>query len=211
MKRTFDMVVAALGLVMLSPLLLFVALLIKLDSHGPVLFKQERIGKEFRPFLIYKFRTMVQNAPKMGGPITSGNDSRITRAGRILRKTKFDEIPQLINVLKGDMSLVGPRPEVPRYVELFRPDYEKILTVRPGLTDLASLKYSDEASILGESLNPEKDYVARLLPDKICLAKEYIERSSFAFDAKLIVDTIIKIFTNHQIRTTKSEARHNIK
>ena len=108
------------------------------------------------------------------------------------------------------MSLVGPRPEVPRYVELFRPDYERILTVRPGLTDLASLKYSDEASILGESLNPERDYVTRLLPDKIRLAKEYVERSSLLFDLKLIVETIIKIFNHHKIRSTKSEARNNV-
>ena len=142
---------------------------------------------------------MVENAPQMGSPITYGDDSRITRAGRILRKTKLDELPQLINVLKGDMSLVGPRPEVPQYVELFRPDYEKILTVRPGLTDLASLKYSDEASILGQSANPERDYVGEsVCPIKFAWRKEYIERSSFTFDAKLIVDTIIKLF-GHRI------------
>ena len=136
---------------------------------------------------------MIEKAPQMGSPITYGDDFRITRAGRILRKTKIDELPQLLNVLKGDMSLVGPRPEVPRYVELFRPDYEKILTVRPGLTDLASLKYSDEASILGQSANPQTDYVASLLPDKIRLAKEY-QQSSFIFDAKLIVDTVRSMY-----------------
>ena len=210
MKRTFDIVVAVAGLVLLSPLLVLVTILIKLDSRGPILFKQERIGREFRPFRIYKFRTMHAGGHTTSA-LTIGADPRITRIGKYLRANKIDELPQLFNVLKGDMSLVGPRPELPRYVELFRPDYKKILTVRPGLTDLASLKYSDEASILGESLNPEKDYVARLLPDKIRLAKEYIQRSSFLFDAKLIGETILKIFGNHQIRTTESKARNNIK
>ena len=194
MKRAFDIIVAAIGLIVLMPLLALVALLIKLDSHGPILFKQERIGKGFRPFLIYKFRTMVKDAPALGSPITFGNDSRITRAGRILRKAKLDELPQLLNVLKGDMSLVGPRPELPCYVEVFHRDYEHILKVRPGLTDLASIKYSDEAAILGKSENPESEYVGRLLPDKIQLAKEYIRRSSFLFDMRLIVETAIKLF-----------------
>ena len=152
----------------------------------------------FVRFSFTNFAPWYEKASQMGSPITYGDDSRITRAGRILRKTKIDELPQLLNVLKGDMSLVGPRPEVPRYVELFRPDYEHILKVRPGLTDLASLKYSDEASILGQSANPEGDYVARLLPDKIRLAKEYIQRSSLLFDVKLIVETIIKLF-GHRI------------
>ena len=194
MKRTFDIVVAALGLVVLSPLLLFVALLIKLDSHGPILFKQERIGKEFRPFLIYKFRTMVENASKTGGAITYGNDSRITRAGRLLRKIKLDELPQLINVLKGDMSFVGPRPEVRQYVELFRGEYMEILTIRPGITDLASLKYRDEASLLGKAANPEEEYVSHVLPDKIRLAKDYLQHSSFLFDLGVIGKTLFRIF-----------------
>jgi len=193
-KRAFDILVSVAGLIVLLPLLLLVATAIKLDSSGPVFFRQWRVGRKFRRFGIYKFRTMIDDALDRGLPITVGRDSRITRVGKILRKTKIDELPQLLNVLKGDMSLVGPRPEVPRYVELFRPDYEHILKVRPGLTDLASLKYSDEASILGQSANPEGDYVARLLPDKIRLANEYIQRSSLLFDAKLIVETIIKLF-----------------
>jgi lipopolysaccharide/colanic/teichoic acid biosynthesis glycosyltransferase len=193
MKRAFDIALAALALIALAPLFVLIAILIKLDSHGPVLFKQERIGKKFRPFLIYKVRTMVEDAPRLGASITYGNDSRITRVGRILRQSKLDELPQLLNILKGDMSFVGPRPEVRRYVELFRSDYEQILKVRPGLTDLASLKYSDEASILGQSKNPEVDYVTRLLPDKIYLAKEYIRHSSLLFDAKLIAETIIRV------------------
>jgi len=197
-KRAFDILVSVAGLIVLLPLLLLVATAIKLDSSGPVFFRQWRVGRKFRRFGIYKFRTMIDDAFDRGLPITVGRDSRITRVGKILRKTKIDELPQLLNVLKGDMSLVGPRPEVPRYVELFRPDYEHILKVRPGLTDLASLKYSDEASILGQSANPEGDYVARLLPDKIRLAKEYIQRSSLLFDVKLIVETIIKLF-GHRI------------
>src|SRR5690349_8036279 len=209
MKRLFDLVASTIGLLVLSPLLLLVAILIKLDSRGPILFKQKRLGQNFRPFLIYKFRTM-HDSGHSASSLTIGADARITRIGKYLRACKIDELPQLMNVLKGDMSLVGPRPEVPRYVELFRSDYEDILSVRPGLTDLASLKYSDEPAILGQSMNPEGDYVARLLPDKIHLAKEYIQRASFFFDAKLIFQTIIKLFGSHQFRSTKSEARNNV-
>ena len=194
MKRTFDILVAAIGLVLFAPLFLVIAILIKLDSNGPVLFRQVRIGRNFRAFEIYKFRTMVQKASQLGKPITYGNDSRITRAGRLLRKAKLDELPQLINVLKGDMSFVGPRPEVPQYVELFRRDYMEILTVRPGITDLASLKYRDEASLLGEAVNPEEEYVNHVLPDKIEMAKDYLQRSSFVFDLSVIVKTIFRVF-----------------
>ncbi|HWP58326.1 MAG TPA: sugar transferase [Candidatus Acidoferrales bacterium] len=193
MKRAFDIVASLAGLIALAPLFAVVAVLIKLDSPGPVFFRQERIGKRFRPFLIYKFRTMVKEAPQRGLAITVGEDPRITRLGRILRRTKIDELPQLWNVLKGDMTLVGPRPELARYVELFREDYEEILKVKPGLTDLASLKYSDEAGILGRSPNPETEYVRRLLPDKIALAKQYVRRASFAYDLSLIFKTIFKV------------------
>ena len=194
MKRTFDILVAAIGLVLFAPLFLVIAILIKLDSKGPVFFRQVRIGRNFRAFEIYKFRTMVQKASQLGKPITYGNDSRITRAGRLLRKAKLDELPQLINVLKGEMSFVGPRPEVPQYVELFRRDYMEILTVRPGITDLASLKYRDEASLLGEAGNPEEEYVNHVLPDKIEMAKDYLQRSSFVFDLSVIVKTIFRVF-----------------
>jgi lipopolysaccharide/colanic/teichoic acid biosynthesis glycosyltransferase len=170
------------------------AVLVKLSSPGPVFFQQERIGKGFRPFLIYKFRTMRPDAPATGMLITVGNDPRVTRIGRLLRKTKIDELPQLINVLKGDMSLVGPRPEVPKYVELFRADYDEILRVRPGITDLASLKYRDEAAVLGDSSNVEERYETQILPDKIKLGKEYIKRSSFLFDLKLIEKTLRTLF-----------------
>jgi lipopolysaccharide/colanic/teichoic acid biosynthesis glycosyltransferase len=189
-KRAFDFGVAAVALVLLSPLLLAVGLLVKLTSRGPALFKQERIGKDFRPFVIYKFRTMVAGAPRKGGVITFGEDPRITRLGRLLRRTKIDELPQLLNVLKGDMSFVGPRPEVRPYVELFRADYQAILTVRPGITDLASLRYRDEAALLARAPDPEEEYTRRVLPDKIRLAKEYLARSSFFFDLTVILRTL---------------------
>jgi lipopolysaccharide/colanic/teichoic acid biosynthesis glycosyltransferase len=193
-KRAFDFFAALLGLVLLSPLLLLVALLIKLDSPGPALFRQERIGKGFRPFRIYKFRTMVHDAPRRGGPITFGADPRITRLGQVLRKTKIDEFPQLINVLRGEMSFVGPRPEVRPYVELFRQDYEEILQFVPGITDLASVQYRDEAELLGQFEDPEAAYVKHILPEKIKLAKEYVRRSSLFFDITLILKTLRKLF-----------------
>jgi len=194
MKRAFDIVLAMLGLLLLSPLLLLVALLIRLDSPGPIFFKQERVGRKFRPFRIYKFRTMVHDAPQRGGPITFGADPRITRLGRVLRKAKIDELPQLINVLRGEMSFVGPRPEVRKYVELFREDYAEILKIPPGITDLASIKYRDEAQVLGRAENPEEEYVMCVLPKKIELAKAYLERSSLFFDLTLIMKTLLRLF-----------------
>jgi len=192
-KRSFDIAVSAMGLALCAPLFLVVAVLIKWDSKGPVFFTQQRIGKEFRPFWIYKFRSMIEDAPRHGSQITFGEDSRITRAGWFLRKSKFDELPQLFNVLKGDMSLVGPRPEVPKYVDLFRKDFEEILQVQPGITDLASLKYRDEAGLLAQAESPEEEYVTRVLPNKIVLAKEYIRRSSFFFDLSLILRTPLRL------------------
>jgi lipopolysaccharide/colanic/teichoic acid biosynthesis glycosyltransferase len=190
-KRVFDLVFASLGLLCLTPLLLLVALLIKLDSPGPVFFRQERMGRGFHPFHIYKFRTMVHDAPLRGGAITFGADPRITKVGRILRKRKIDELPQLINVLRGQMSFVGPRPEVRRYVELFREDYEDILRVLPGITDLASLKYRYEAEILGHCEDPEEAYVRHILPEKMKLAKEYVRQPSFFFDISIILKTLL--------------------
>src|SRR5437870_1147273 len=180
-KRSCDVVVSSLGLLLLSPFLAIIAALIKIDSPGSVFFRQERIGQGLRTFSIYKFRTMVVDASKLGGPLTIGDDPRITRVGRILRKSKIDELPQLINVLRGEMTLVGPRPEVQKYVNLFQRDYEEILRVRPGITDLASLKYRDESALLAVAADPEQEYITRVLPDKITLAKEYARRSSFLF------------------------------
>jgi lipopolysaccharide/colanic/teichoic acid biosynthesis glycosyltransferase len=193
MKRCLDMVSAGLGLLLLAPLLAVVALLVRWGSPGPALFRQERIGRNFRLFRILKFRTMVRDAPQRGGPITFGADPRITPLGSLLRKTKLDELPQLINVLKGDMSLVGPRPEVPQYVEMFRADYAEILRVRPGITDLASIRYRDEATLLGAAANPEEEYVRRVLPEKIRLAKEYVKRQSLALDLAIIFGTLFRL------------------
>jgi len=202
MKRGFDIIVSFLGLVVLSPLLLLLAVVIKLDSPGPIFFRQERIGRGFRPFFIFKFHTMVQDPFGRGRLITVGDDPRITRAGRFLRKTKIDELPQLINVLRGEMSFVGPRPELPQYVELFRKDYEEILRIRPGITDLASLKYHDEAAVLKQLENPEAEYCDRILPDKISLSKEYVKKSSFVFDLAIILKTVTKIFGRSSVRIT---------
>jgi lipopolysaccharide/colanic/teichoic acid biosynthesis glycosyltransferase len=193
MKRLIDIAASTAGIVFLSPLLLVAAALVRISSPGPVLFRQVRIGRGFRPFTILKFRTMVVDAPKLGAAITCGDDPRITAIGRFLRKTKLDELPQLFNVLRGDMSLVGPRPEVPRYVEMFREDFAEILAVRPGITDLASITYRNESEILGRARDPQAEYVERILPDKIRLAKEYRRRSSVLFDLRLIVRTIAAI------------------
>ena len=194
MKRLFDIVVSMAGLGLLLPLFLIAAVAIKLDSRGPVFFRQQRMGRGFRPFLIYKFRTMTHDPKSAGTLFTIRQDPRITRVGRFLRKSKIDELPQLINVLKGEMTFVGPRPEVPSYVDLFREDYEEILRVRPGITDLASIKYRDEATVLSLSPDPEAEYVNRVLPDKIKLAKEYIRHSSFLFDLGLMFKTFYRLF-----------------
>lgn len=192
-KRLFDIVLATVGLMLFAPVLVGAGLVVRLTSPGPILFRQERIGRGFRPFTIYKFRTMVVDAPRLGAPLTCGDDPRITPVGRLLRKTKIDELPQLVNVLKGDMSFVGPRPEVRRYVEMFRADYEEILAVRPGITDLASIAYRDEADVLGRAADPHAEYVERILPHKIRLAKEYPSRSSVCFDIGLILQTLAAI------------------
>ena len=192
-KRLLDLTLSSAVLVVVSPLFAFIAVLIKLDSKGPVFFRQERFGHGLRPFLIYKFRTMVEDAPMKGGVLTAAGDPRVTRVGHILRQTKLDELPQLINVLRGEMTLVGPRPEVRRYVDLFRRDYEEILCMPPGITDLASLKYSDESATLTLASDPETEYITRVLPDKISLAKEYVRRSSLGLDLSLILKTIKKI------------------
>lgn len=191
MKRTFDLLAAILGLLVSWPFWVAAGVLIKLDSPGPILFRQTRIGRGLRPFSIYKFRTMVEDAPSKGGPITVGEDARVTRVGRILRRTKLDELPQLLNILLGDMSVVGPRPEVPHYVELFRADFSEILTIRPGLTDLASLRYIDEANILEQAEHPEIEYRRTILPGKIRLAKLYVRHASLLLDLAIIVQTCL--------------------
>ncbi|TKB83837.1 MAG: sugar transferase [Nitrospira sp.] len=192
-KRLVDILGASLGLVLFSPLFLILAALITLDSSGPVLFRQERVGRGFIPFHIYKFRTMAVGRANEGLCITSRNDPRVTRVGRWLRATKLDEFPQLLNVLVGDMSLVGPRPEVRHYVELFRSEYERLLSIRPGMTDLASLKYRDEGDVLAQAEDPEAEYVTRILPDKIELGNLYLQRASLLFDLSLILNTLLRL------------------
>jgi len=192
LKRAFDILCSFGGLLVLSPLLTVAALAVKIDSKGPAFFLQERIGRNFRPFRIIKFRTMKTGSEKLGSLITVGGDDRVTRVGRFLRRYKIDELPQLINVLKGDMSLVGPRPEVKKYVGLFQVDYERLLRVRPGITDPASLRYSDEEGLLSLSENWEEDYVRRILPEKIRLSSAYVDNHGFVADIKLILKTILK-------------------
>ncbi|MEZ6120106.1 MAG: sugar transferase [Pirellulaceae bacterium] len=160
---------------------------------GNGFFRQERMGKGFRPFSILKFRTMFANTPCGGLQVTPSGDGRITRIGRILRTFKIDELPQLINVLTGEMSLVGPRPEVLRYVQLFPDDFRQILAARPGITDLASIKYRNEAAALAAASDPEQEYVRRILPDKIQLAKEYVNASSLKLDAYLVAKTLFRL------------------
>lgn len=206
LKRGFDIFAASAGILLLAPVLLLIGIAVKLGSDGPALFKQERIGRGFRPFFIYKFRTMVADAPRLGPEITAGDDPRITRVGRFLRKTKLDELPQLFNVIKGDMSLVGPRPEVPRYVEAFRADYEEVLAVRPGLTDLASIKFIDEAGVLAQAHDAEAAYRHQILPEKIALAKQYVRESSLLLDMLVLGRTFAKLFTHPRA----TEKRHSL-
>jgi lipopolysaccharide/colanic/teichoic acid biosynthesis glycosyltransferase len=191
-KRIFDFVCSTLGLIVLSPVLIIIVIRIKTDSDGPVFFRQIRVGEKNKEFEILKFRTMVVNAEKLGRQITVGNDSRITKIGAFLRKYKLDELPQLINVFKGDMSLVGPRPEVPRYVKLYNDKQKKVLQVKPGITDLASIRYRDENELLGEAENPDEFYINTIMPDKLALNLEYINRNNVFIDIYIILKTIIK-------------------
>jgi len=192
-KRACDFLAAGVGLVLLSPILVLAAIAVWLDSGSPVFFLQERVGRNFKPIWIYKFRTMVTDADKRGGQLTAGADPRITRVGRWLRQTKIDELPQLLNVLWGDMALVGPRPEVPRYVEMYRAEYAYVLSVRPGLTDPASVKYRDEAAMLSASADPEQEYIQHILPDKIAMAQQYIARATLWSDLGVLVRTALRV------------------
>ncbi|MCD6550424.1 sugar transferase [bacterium] len=197
MKRLFDIAFSFLGLVLLFPVFIIIGLMVKLDSKGPVFYKGVRIGRHGKPFRIYKFRTMVPNADKIGGPSTAADDPRLTRIGKILKKYQLDELPQLINVLKGEMSLVGPRPEVPQYIDLLsEEEKKKILSVRPGMTDYASLWNFHEGEILKGSKDPEKTYLEKIRPKKIELQLKYIKEQSLLLDIKLILKTILKIFKN---------------
>ncbi len=190
-KRLTDITASLSGLAVLSPVLITVAIAVKLDSPGPALFKHERIGRRGRRFSLLKFRSMTHGA--RGREVTVAGDARVTRVGRILRRSKIDELPQLWNVLVGDMSLVGPRPEVPRYVELFAEDYRDILEVRPGITDFAAIEYRDEERILAASADPEAEYRQVVLPAKIALYRRYLAERSYWTDLTLIARTVAAV------------------
>jgi len=195
-KRIFDFLGSLLGLVLLSPVLLLIALLIKVDSRGPVFYRGVRVGLFGGVFKIFKYRTMIINAEKVGGSSTPDDDPRLTRLGKFLRRYKLDELPQLINVLKGDMSLVGPRPQVQWAVDLYTPEQRTVLTVRPGITDYASVHFPNEGEILKGSTNPDQDYMEKIHPKKMRLSLEYVRERSLWVDLKIIFQTIAAIFQN---------------
>ena len=192
LKRIFDITLSLFGLIILLPFMLIIAILIKIDSKGPIFFKQIRVTKGEREFKILKYRTMRVGSDKYS-QITVGKDNRITKVGAFLRKYKLDEIPQLINVLIGDMSLVGPRPEVPKYVALYTDEQKEILKVRAGITDYASIEFSDENDLLASEKNPEEAYIEKVMPKKIELNKKYLSEISILTDIKIILLTIKKI------------------
>lgn len=193
MKRIFDFTIALFGLLFIFPIFIIICIIIKIGSKGPIFFIQKRIGRFEIPFNLYKFRSMKIGSDKKGLLTLGDNDSRVTRVGYFIRKYKIDELPQLINVLKGDMSLVGPRPEVSKYVELYSDFQKQIFNVRPGITDMASIKYRDEAEILNAQKDPEKFYVEQLMPDKLNMNIQYLKKANLKSDIFVIVNTILKI------------------
>ncbi|RLA06377.1 MAG: sugar transferase [Gammaproteobacteria bacterium] len=186
----FDIVAVLLVSVAVSPLIIGIIIWIKINSKGSLFFIQQRVGLNFKIFNIYKFRSMVSNANNLGPSITSSDDNRITKSGKILRKTKLDEIPQFLNVLKGDMSIVGPRPEVLKFVNQKKEDYKKILKIKPGITDNAAIKFRDEEVIMEQYKNKEKAYIDFILPKKIQLYLDYIKNISFLNDLRIILNTL---------------------
>lgn len=189
-KRLFDIAFSIIGLVMFSPLIITIAFLIKKEDSGPVFYRGVRVGRYGKPFKVFKFRTMVVDAEKMGPSSTADDDPRVTKTGKFLRKYKLDELPQLINVLKGEMSLVGPRPEVRHYVDMFTENEKAILSVRPGITDWASLWNSDEGDILAGSPDPEKTYMEKIRPTKLKLQLKYVNERNLWIDTKIIFQTL---------------------
>lgn len=193
MKRLFDIIASGLGLIVLSPLFLVLAIWIKLDSKGPVFYRQVRVGRDNKDFRIFKFRSMRVGSDKGSLVTIGGHDPRITRSGYFIRKFKLDELPQLINVFVGDMSLVGPRPEVRHYVDYWTPEQMHVLDVRPGITDPASIKFRNENELMEQAENPEKYYIEVIMQEKIKLYLEYVEKHSFLYDIGLIFKTFFVI------------------
>ncbi len=194
LKRLFDILFSFFALLLFSPFFILISVLVLFSGKGGVFFFQTRVGKGNRDFRMFKFRTMVLDSEKSGQITVGARDSRITKVGYYLRKLKVDEVPQLINVLIGEMSVVGPRPEVRKYVNMYTPEQLRVLEVKPGITDWASLKYFSENELLGKSSDPEKTYTEVILPEKLRLNLEYINQQSFATDLKIIVKTIAKVF-----------------
>lgn len=193
MKRLFDIISSGLGLVVLSPVFIILAVWIKADSKGPVFYRQTRVGRNNRDFRLYKFRSMRPDSDKLGLITVGGHDPRVTRSGYYIRKYKLDEFPQLINVFKGEMSLVGPRPEVRKYVDLYTPQQMHVLDVRPGITSLASLRYRNENELLAKVSDPDSYYVERIMPDKIKIDLEYVDNATLWNDIKIIFSTFREI------------------
>lgn len=193
LKRVFDVLFSSIGLVILSPLLLICAVWVLVDSKGPVFYQQDRVGRKGLIFKLIKFRSMKTGSDRSGLLTIGGRDARITRSGYYLRKYKLDELPQLFNVIRGDMSLVGPRPEVPKYVALYTPEQRLVLEVRPGITDWASLKYFDENEILGKTEDPERVYINEIMPTKLSINIEYLHSRSLLTDFKIILLTLLRI------------------
>lgn len=194
LKRTFDILFSSIGLLMLLPVFVVMAVWIKADSEGPVFYRQVRVGMHGKLFRIFKFRSMRLGSDKASQITIGERDSRITRSGIIIRKYKLDELPQLINVFIGDMSFVGPRPEVPKYVDLYTEAQRHVLDVRPGITDMASIKYINENELLGKANNPEDYYIHTIMPDKLSINLEYVKNNSFMDDVTIIFKTLSKIF-----------------
>ena len=193
MKRLFDIVASGLGLIVLSPLFAVLAVWIKADSKGPVFYRQTRVGRNNRDFRLFKFRSMRPDSDKLGLITVGGHDPRVTRSGYYIRKYKLDEFPQLINVFKGDMSLVGPRPEVRKYVDMYTPEQMRVLSVRPGITSLASIRYRNENDILAASDDPDRCHIEPVMPDKLAIDLEYVDRATLWNDIRLIFSTFREI------------------
>ena len=193
MKRLLDIFLSFFGILFLLPLFFITGVSVAVSSTGGAFFFQQRVGKKEKVFLLAKFRTMLKNAEKEGQLTTSDTDARITSFGKILRKFKLDELPQLFNVLVGDMSLVGPRPEVPKYVALYNEEQKQVLSIRPGMTSLASIEYSKENELLAKAENPEEKYIREIMPAKLALDLQYVKEKSFLLDLKIILKTILEI------------------
>ena len=208
-KRAFDVVLSAVGLVLLSPILAAMGVWIKMDSRGPVFYRGVRVGRLGRPFRIFKFRTMVEDAERLGSASTPEDDRRVTRVGRFLRKYKLDEVPQLLNVFVGDMSLVGPRPQVVWAVERYTPAEKAVLSIRPGITDYASLHFRNEGEILRGSSDPDKDYFEKIHPEKMRLSLEYVKTQSFWLDCAILMKTLGAIVFRTKGAVAASEAEQH--